>query len=142
MFTKKIPIIQMSVLPKLDVPDFNVDQTPSQEYNIGQHGFPQSDITILMNSDDERVRENLAARLKDFSQDLPSSTQLSDDELIKRAMPRYYQTPSELVRFSEYLADIESQNKSVSADFDKEKDISDSEPSITTQPIQNPSVNE
>lgn len=123
-----------------DLPDFNVDQTPAQSYNIGPSGFPQSDITLLMSEDNERERENLIARLKDFSSVLPSSHNLSDDELISRAMPRYFQTPSELTSFSEYLADIESKNASVSAEFDKEKESIDDP--VSPQPISNPVVNE
>lgn len=76
-----------------------VDQFPTQDFNLGENGFPMSDIQLILKTDSEELRKVLLSRLE-VQKQMESNPDMSDEELIRNVVPRYIQTPAEIKEFT------------------------------------------
>ena len=103
-----------------------VDQYPSQDFMMGENGFPRSDIAQMMHTDSEELRVALAARMTEIKAQYPDQN-LSDEQLIKLTVPRYVQSQHE---FREWASRIDELgfNKSIQEFVDsRQKDVDNSD---------------
>lgn len=77
---------------------FVVDQTPVQDFQINEFGWPSSDISMLLKAQSEELTNSILSRLVDLKAktNIPPGT--SDKDIIKYHIPsRYFGTSSELL---------------------------------------------
>lgn len=86
---------------KLDV--CPVDAFAGQTFCVNVFGHIRSDISVLMECQSKSEFDLIAQRLVEAQGDTPDNSALTDADLFKFGMSRYYQTPSEVVSFSESL---------------------------------------
>ena len=86
---------------KLDV--CPVDAFAGQTFCVNVFGHIRSDISVLMECQSKSEFDLVAQRLVEAQGDSPDNSGLTDADLFKFGMSRYYQTPSEVVSFSESL---------------------------------------
>lgn len=86
---------------KLDV--CPVDAFAGQTFCTNVFGHIRSDISVLMEAQSKSEQDLIAQRLVEAQGDCPDNSGLTDSDLFKFGMSRYYQTPSEVVSFSESL---------------------------------------
>ena len=115
MYRKNICCVDLPPYPKDELGNFIdmrvVDQYPSQDFMIGENGFPRSDIAQMMHTESEELRVALAARMTEIKAQYPDQN-LTDEQLIKLTVPRYVQSQHE---FREWASRIDELgfNKSI-----------------------------
>ena len=115
MYSKNICCVDLPSYPKDELGNFIdmrvVDQYPSQDFMMGENGFPRSDIAQMMHTDSEELRVALAARMTEIKAQYPDQN-LTDEQLIKLTVPRYVQSQHE---FREWASRIDELgfNKSI-----------------------------
>lgn len=86
---------------KLDV--CPVDAFAGQTFCVNVFGHIRSDISVLMECQSKSEFDLVAQRLVEAQGESPDNSGLTDADLFKFGMSRYYQTPSEVIKFSESL---------------------------------------
>ena len=115
MYSKNVCFVDLPPYPKDELGNFVdmrvIDQYPSQDFMMGENGFPRSDIAQMMHTDSEELRVALAARMTEIKAQYPDQN-LSDEQLIKLTVPRYVQSQHE---FREWASRIDELgfNKSI-----------------------------
>lgn len=107
-----------------------VDQFYSGDFMKGENGFCRSDISQMLHTQSEELRQVIANRLVEVKAEYPDQN-LSDEVLCKLAVPRYVQSQHD---FREWASQIDELgfNKSIE-EFVKSKQnevVSDSPESI------------
>lgn len=77
---------------------FAVDQTPVQDFQINEFGWPSSDISMLLKAQSEELTNSILSRLVDLKAKTHIPPGISDKDIIKYHIPsRYLGTSSELL---------------------------------------------
>lgn len=101
-----------SVLPEIIFPvrsDGKVDVCPvdafaGATFNINEFGHIKSDVSALMEAQTKSEQDLISQRLVEAQGSNPDLSGLTDADIFKYSMSRYYQTPAELQAFGESLA--------------------------------------
>lgn len=74
------------------------DQAPVQDFNIGDHGWPMSDISALVNAQSDIEIERIAQRLVE-RKDHNDTSGLTDAEIIADIIPRFVNDQASLYKY-------------------------------------------
>lgn len=94
-----------------------VDQSETQEHNLGRNGMPYNVMQRFMDaraSGDYLTASQYDALIKQQSPDFDIPADVDPSDYAARIMPRGYQSPAEISRFSEYIAKLQ-QDKQLAA---------------------------
>lgn len=86
---------------KLDV--CPVDAFAGQTFCVNVFGHIRNDVNVLMECQSKSEQDLIAQRLVEAQGADPDNSGLTDADLFKFGMSRYYQTPAEVASFSESL---------------------------------------
>ena len=81
-----------------------VDAFAGQTFNINAFGHIKSDVSALMEAQSKSEQDLIAQRLVEAQGSNPDLSGLTDSDIFKYSMSRYYQTPAEVERYGESLA--------------------------------------
>lgn len=81
-----------------------VDAFAGQTFNINAFGHIKSDVSALMEAQSKSEQDLIAQRLVEAQGANPDLSGLTDSDIFKYSMSRYYQTPAEVERYGESLA--------------------------------------
>lgn len=81
-----------------------VDAFAGQTFNLNEFGHIQSDVSALMQAQSQSEKDLIAQRLVEAQGENPDLSGLTDSDIFKYSMSRYYQTPAEVAQFAESLA--------------------------------------
>lgn len=81
-----------------------VDAFAGQTFNINSFGHIKSDVSALMEAQSKSEQDLIAQRLVEAQGSNPDLSGLTDSDIFKYSMSRYYQTPAEVERYGESLA--------------------------------------
>lgn len=81
-----------------------VDAFAGQTFNVNEFGHIKSDVSALMEAQTKSEQDLIAQRLVEAQGSNPDLSGLSDADIFKYSMSRYYQTPAEVQAFGESLA--------------------------------------
>ena len=87
-----------------------VDQTPAQEFNVGSNGFPQSDITALMNANSRELYESILAGMRELEPEADTFDEFTDLQRLQLLKPRLLQDPVELKAYYQFVTDYVKAN--------------------------------
>ena len=101
-----------SVLPEIVYPlrsDGKVDVCPvdafaGATFNINEFGHIKSDVSALMEAQTKSEQDLISQRLVEAQGSNPDLSGLTDADIFRYSMSRYYQTPAEVQAFGESLA--------------------------------------
>lgn len=101
-----------SVLPEIFYPlrsDGKVDVCPvdafaGATFNINEFGHIKSDVSALMEAQSKSEQDLISQRLVEAQGSNPDLSGLTDADIFRYSMSRYYQTPAEVQAFGESLA--------------------------------------
>lgn len=101
-----------SVLPEIIFPlrsDGKVDVCPvdafaGSTFNINEFGHIKSDVSALMEAQTKSEQDLISQRLVEAQGSNPDLSGLTDADIFRYSMSRYYQTPAEVQAFGESLA--------------------------------------
>lgn len=117
-----------TLLPDLFIPLNNigkpedgieVDQYYSQDFCKGENGFPRSDISLLLSTQSEELKMQIAMRMKEVQGTYPDQN-LSDEQLARMAIPRNVQSAADFKSWFSQIKD-EGFEKVVSDYYEKNK---------------------
>ena len=81
-----------------------VDAFAGQTFNLNEFGHIQSDVSALMQAQSQSEKDLIAQRLVEAQGENPDLSDLTDSDIFKYSMSRYYQTPAEVAQYAESLA--------------------------------------
>lgn len=81
-----------------------VDAFAGQTFNVNEFGHIKSDVSALMEAQTKSEQDLIAQRLVEAQGSNPDLSGLTDADIFKYSMSRYYQTPAEVQAFGESLA--------------------------------------
>lgn len=79
----------------VDKPDYEVDQFPALPQNIGENGFPLSDLALFRKAQTEQEMSLIAQRMVDMKAD-EQYVGKSDEEILSMIKPRNAQSNYEV----------------------------------------------
>lgn len=79
-----------------------IDQFYSQEFNLGENGFPMNDVEVFFHTESEELRQVIAQRLQEVKAQYPDQS-LSDEVLCSMVIPRNVQSYHDLREFGAQL---------------------------------------
>lgn len=81
-----------------------VDAFAGQTFNVNEFGHIKSDVSALMEAQTKSEQDLIAQRLVEAQGSNPDLSGLTDADIFRYSMSRYYQTPAEVQQFGESLA--------------------------------------
>lgn len=81
-----------------------VDAFAGQTFNVNEFGHIKSDVSALMEAQTKSEQDLISQRLVEAQGSNPDLSGLTDADIFKYSMSRYYQTPAEVQAFGESLA--------------------------------------
>lgn len=79
-----------------------IDQFYSQEFNLGENGFPMNDVEVFFHTESEELRQVIAQRLQEVKTQYPDQS-LSDEVLCSMVIPRNVQSYHDMREFGAQL---------------------------------------
>lgn len=107
-----------------------IDQLPAQSFNVGQTGFPESGLTVLVRANNVQELERLLQNSAILAQRNENAGK-SIREILDGIWPKNMQTPSEIAYVSERAAQLQldfEKNRTSTLDVKSEK-VDSSSPS-------------
>ena len=89
-----------------------VDAFAGQTFNINAFGHIKSDVSALMEAQSQNEKDLIAQRLVEAQGNNPDLSGLTDSDIFKYSMSRYYQSPAEIAQFSESLTKAQTERAS------------------------------
>ena len=80
-----------------------VDAFAGQTFNMNEFGHIKSDVSAFMEAQTKGEQDLIAQRLVEAQGENPDLSGLTDSDIFKYSMSRYYQTPAEVESFGEAL---------------------------------------
>lgn len=100
-----LPAIPEKTINGNEYPEI-VDQMSANDYNINEYGFIRNDITALERAGTSQEVELIMSRLREMRSD-PVNADISDDEILRRVIPRYAQDPTEYAAYLDYINSLD-----------------------------------
>lgn len=110
------------------VDGIEVDQYYSQDFTLGENGFPRSDVSMLLSAQSEEIKMQVAMRMKEVQAKYPDQD-LSDEQLAAMSIPRNVQSAADFKSWFSQLKD-EGFEKTVKAYYEAHKPKSDPSPDV------------
>lgn len=104
VFGTKLPDIVFPLRSDGEVDVCPVDAFAGQTFNINEFGHIKSDVSVLMEAQSKSEIDLISQRLVEAQGENPDLSGLTDSDIFRYSMSRYYQTPAEVQKYGESLA--------------------------------------
>ena len=91
------PPLELNEIGK-PIDDLMVDQFYSQDFNLGENGFPMNDVEVFFHTESDELRQVIAQRLQEVKSQYPDQS-LSDEVLCSLVIPRNVQSYHDMREF-------------------------------------------
>lgn len=103
-FVRELPPIKFPMRSDGKVDVCPVDAFAGATFNVNEFGHIKSDVSALMQAQSQNEIDMISRRLVEAQGENPDLSGLTDSDIFKYSMSRYYQSPREVELFGERLA--------------------------------------